>query len=409
MKSSIRRFVVRIVTLAAACVVAVALLEGLLTLYAWFQYGSIDVHRISELDTGNTYVTDLEKHNVQFAETIYPHPWLGFVRNKKVEQAGSGWRFNNIGLVGKDFPLERDESKFTIMLTGGSVAQQFVMAGDDGKPFLETLLNEKYRFGKPVVVLDGGNGSWGQPQQAIMTLLYGDVVDAVVTLDGFNERSHFNGGAHRLERPAGTKFLDANPVAEHGMERLAAIVEANRLKKFTFDHPWRTVYFATSLLRREIDARTEVKQTQLYQMFALPEEWPSQRCTEYNLTQYRKYVRSIDALAGLHGVKRAYFIQPCPAIGKSLTEEERKVVNDVSYADEYRHMESELLTLRDLNIPIVSLTDVFADTSETVYCDPIHCGWERGKGYVGYRIMANRVAAELARLWGVEEVHKGGT
>jgi hypothetical protein len=161
------------------------------------------------------------------------------------------------------------------------------------------------------------------------------------------------------------------------------------------------VYFGTRLLRREIEARTELSDTQTFQMFSLPDERTPEKCSDFNLKQYRKYIRSIDALANVHGARCAFFIQPCPAIGKTLTEQERKVAGDLQYADTYRRMEQDLLTLHESGVPIVSLVDVFAHVKETVYVDPIHSGWQTGKGYVGYRIIAEAMAKHLARLWDV--------
>jgi hypothetical protein len=62
-------------------------------------------------------------------------------------------------------------------------------------------------------VLNGGDGAWKQPQQTILFSLYADFVDAVVTLDGYNEKLMIQPGVvSRFELP-GNNFLDANPLA----------------------------------------------------------------------------------------------------------------------------------------------------------------------------------------------------
>jgi len=97
-------------------------------------------------------------------------------------------------------------------------------------------------------------------------------------------------------------------------------------------------------------------------------------------------------------IKDVHFIQPCPAIGKQLTEDERKVVRNLDYADSYQHMESALLLLSHQDISVVSLLNCFETTKETVYADTVHCD-RQGPGY---KIMAERMASDVARLWGVK-------
>ena len=75
------------------------------------------------------------------------------------------------------------------------------------------------------------------------------------------------------------------------------------------------------------------------------------------------------------------------------------MVGPLDYADTYRRMEASQLTLTSGGIEVISLTDVFNDVPQSVYCDAIHCGWFKGRGEEGYRIMAERIADELARLW----------
>ena len=89
------------------------------------------------------------------------------------------------------------------------------------------------------------------------------------------------------------------------------------------------------LLLARLDAYVKV-QRQLYSertnintMFALPKEWDEEHRVAWANGQYRKYIRAMDAVAAQHGVLPAHFIQPVPAIGKPLTDEERIVVGDL--------------------------------------------------------------------------------
>jgi len=227
MKFRPRALLGRTLVLLAACTLSAGLLEGLLSAFAWFQFGAIDVAELERLQTGNEDAAEMTVGGESRYATYYPHPYLAYVHNEKTENVPGGRprRLNNVGFIGRDFPLRKDPEKFTILLTGGSVACQVGEAGEGGRSYLEIALNDRYSFGRPVVVLNGGMGGWMQPQQAVTTLLYADVADAVVTLDGFNEKGRFYGYTPRLELPSNT-FQELNPVARHGFAPLAAAWQA---------------------------------------------------------------------------------------------------------------------------------------------------------------------------------------
>src|SRR5204863_7029150 len=120
---------------------------------------------------------------------------------------------NNIGLFGSDFPSERRPDRFVILVTGGSVAAQFGQLIPGGPKYLEETLNASYQSptGQPFLVLNGGDGAWKQPQAFILFAMYATSVDAVVTLDGYNEYYLFRPYTEeRLERPL-SNFTDVNP------------------------------------------------------------------------------------------------------------------------------------------------------------------------------------------------------
>ena len=48
---------------------------------------------------------------------------------------------------------------------------------------------------------------------------------------------------------------------------------------------------------------------------------------------YQKYLRATEVLARDYNLKSAFFIQPAPAYGKVLTEDEKRIVGDLSYRD----------------------------------------------------------------------------
>ena len=134
--------------------------------------------------------------------------------------------------------------------------------------------------------------------------------------------------------------------------------------------------------------------------YKFPSDWAPERRVAFNLGQYEKYISMMhDVAGGTLAIRDVYFVQPCPAIGKTLTADEKRVVGKLDYAEVYQRMTDELLTLNGRGIPVVSLLDCFDGVDETVYADIVHCDTNGS----GYRIMSERIADELARLWNVPE------
>jgi hypothetical protein len=353
-------------------------------------YGTISVARMNEIDGGNALLPDITRDGKNPSSTIEPHPHLGYTLNKHIENINPNYyrRLNNVGLTGRDFPLEKDSSKFTILLTGGSVADQFGNLSG-----LEAILNERYEFPRPVVLLNGANMAWHQPTQMIALGMYGEIADAVVTLDGYNEQLFLRPWSQRIETPM-LSFTTVNPIRNGNFDALGAAWQTNQLRQFAIRSRSRVVYLATRYLRNRIEQSAQ-NEVEPLNTFALPEQWSGDRRIEFNIDQYKKYIRLMHAMAGELKLREAYFIQPVPAIGKELTDGEKRLVGKLDYADAYRHMTDELLELNDSGIPVVSLLDTFDGVEDSIYYDYVHCEFH-GKGYP---LMAERIAAELSRLW----------
>ena len=135
-------------------------------------------------------------------------------------------------------------------------------------------------------------------------------------------------------------------------------------------------------------------------LFALPEDWSYAEKHQWNLDQYERYILMMQAIATQFKIKTAYFIQPVPAIAKDLTEEEQRVVGDLSYKDHYFAMEKHLLSLRNKGVPVSSLAALYADSNETFYYDAIH----QKENSKGYQLMAERIADILEAEWGFEKL-----
>lgn len=386
MRKRFRMLLFRLVVIAGC----VAILEGLCSAFSWMRYGTISVLSLEQSEASNVESFDIDGQGM--AHFSYPHPYLGWVNNENADRPGQ--RLNNVGLSGRDFPLHRDPAKFTILITGGSVAQ--ALAGTHNGEMLESAF-AKYDFGRPVVVLNGANGAWHQPHQAIATMLFGDIADAVVTLDGFNEGVRVR-DRERIEYPS-VRFNAINPLVTGTFDNLGKAWQIGRLRSLEVNSHSRACYFLGRMVRKGL--ATQMKdvagQVTCESLFALPPDWNESTRVDFNIEQLAKYVRLTHASAGELGLKEAHLVQPCPAIQKTLTADELRVVGDLGYRDAYMKMERALLLLNQRGIPVASLSDCFSATPETIYVDTIHCN------PLGYRLMAERIARELAKLWHVPE------
>jgi hypothetical protein len=260
--------------------------------------------------------------------------------------------------------------------------------------------------------LNGGDGAWKEPQAFILFALYATSVDAVVTLDGFNEHYFFWPGAQeRFERPL-SNFIDVNPfVADENfgdaaigwvMGRLAGTLALNPI--LGQSHAAYMVIRGIEAAAKGKDSFKSNKKTTLNSMFAMPEDIRRDHELAFavQLGLYQKYVRGIEALARDYNVKTAYFLQPSPAWGKALTEEEKRVVGDLSYRDLYRKIVAGMMTLRERKLPIFDLGDIFADEKGTIYADHIHFARDAVNESPGNRLISMRMGQLLAETWGLQ-------
>lgn len=396
-----RRWSRRIALAGAGLLVGLAGGELVSLVYAWLRFGTASVSELHSLEHGNAM---LGQSPNSYQATLVPHPFLAYVHDRDFGEAAVG----NIGLFGgRDMPLERDPESFTILVLGGSLAAQFAQPTADGERPLEELLSERFDFGgRRVVVLNGASGGWKQPQQLIMLSLYGDVVDAVVTLEGFNEFHSLT--ARRLEYPP--DFERVSPRAADPSHEFARSVLARSLFDASRRSRWidasRLAYFVTRAFRRGVvdlfESPEAPAELSVKSIFAFPADWDPIRRARYNLASYEKYLRLVDRTADALGLQLAIFFQPVPATGKTLTPEEHAAAASLGtdYGPAYRRMVQRLMRLSAAGLPVFDLLDVFADAGDTIYADAAHCRFDLpNHGSTGYRIMAEGIAGVLEREW----------
>ena len=401
----------RLVSILIGIVLALGALEATAIVWLYVEDGRFTPAEQLFERTQNTYTRDATKGTAcRYVDTLYPHPYLAFVQHAN-PPCGIAW-VNNVGLFGTDFPVVRRDDYYVVLLTGGSVASYL---GGNQKPptprYLEEELNRNYASpnGKPWLVLDGADGAWKEPQPFIMFALYASAVDALVNLGGFNEHYYFGSGEDvRLEAPA-SNFLSVNPFAADEnfgdaaigwvMGRLAGTLALNPVLRHS--HAAYMVIRSIEQVAKGQDIFKSRKRTSITGLFALPPDVPhdSERLFGIQLGLYQKYLRLAWAVARDNGVKSAFFLQPVPAWGKVLTEDEKRVAGDLSYRDLYRRMVAAMMTLGERGLAIYDLGDVFADQKGTIYADQIHYAWDGNLESLGNRLVAARMGELLAQSW----------
>jgi hypothetical protein len=413
-KDKIKRRIFGCISALIGVVLALAAIEGMAIVWQMIEDGRyIPAAELFER-TQNTWVRDLTRDtDCRYVDTLYPHPYVGFVHHGNPPCGIPN--VNNVGLFNDDFPLVKRADRYTILLTGGSVASQLAQNGWAPSPrFLEEELNNNYLSpnGQPFLVLNGGDGAWKQPQPFILFALHAQALDGVIVLGGMNEYYWFRHYERiRLEYPLGN-FMEVNPlVADSNFGDAAIAWVLGRIAGSLSRNPVLGQSHAAYLLIRGIESAAKgrsgwksSKRTTLESLFALPPDIAGngEGVFAIQLALFKKYQAATEAMARDNGVKTAYFLQPSPGYGKTLTAEEKAVVGDLSYTGLYRRIVDGMLAQRGQGMAVFDLGDLFADVKETIYADGIHLKRDPDSDSLGYRLMAKRVAADVAHAWGLK-------
>jgi len=309
---------------------------------------------------------------------LVPHPYLVFVHTSRPEC--KSWS-NNTGHRGPDVPLTRNRDDYTVMILGGSVANQlFQFKAEEIRAYFQ-----KKHPQKNIVVLNGSLEGWKQPQQLFMLQMYGEVIDAAISIEGYNEMI-FNYRLNyvlRFDTPFLPGYRKANPGFLSTRERVAMdisvwifdVMNSNRILRQS-----KTAYFVSDKIRNSLaqemnkvseSSSVDASLKHLEKILSVPAEWSPEQRRQHAIHQYLKYLSLMHATSKAYGISLAIFLQPAPALYKRLSAEETNIVGDLSYRADYAEFEKTLLE-EGKSLPVYSLLDVFANTEETIYKDGIH-------------------------------------
>jgi len=348
----------------------------------------------SSFDVEKQKTVACNKHN----NILAPHPYLVFVHTSRPECRSFS---NNTGHRGPEVPLVRRPDYYTVMILGGSVANQIFQFKSEE---IRAYFQEKYP-GRQVVILNGSLEGWKQPQQLFMLQMYGEVIDAAISIEGFNEMifNYRQGYQLRFDTPFIPGYRKANPGFLSTRERVVIdisawlfdVVNDNRVLRRS-----KAAYFISDTLRSALEHHISDHEAptdsleHLSRILPLPAEWGAEQKKQHALEQYLKYLSLMNATAKNFGIPLAVFLQPAPALHKPLSSEELNVVGDLAYRDDYQWFEQQLLAHKK-NLPVISMLDVFASTPATIYKDGIHYHKESE----GPTLIVNRIQQELNRRW----------
>jgi len=350
----------------------------------------------------------------EWFDSVIAHPFLNFVHHS-LPPCGQK-DINRQGFTGsRDIPLVRDPRYFTILVVGASVAEQMATYGQTpGRILLEEVLNARLEAPgkKPIRVLNAAMGATAIPTENVSNLLYSNVADAVIAIDGFNETNY----SQYLF--LGTPGIQSRAlILSPGSRRLNLRISiCQAVRNFFMRSVLTRRSFTGFLLQQEIVARilagqsegaVEPEEFRTYTgQYVPPPDWTHQQLDDWNKERYKTFVRENYAVASAVGARYAHFLQPIPAFKAVLTPDEKSHPLLVS-KERYGKFMSAVAELRAERLPVYSLVHIFDRVPTTIYYDSIHCAWRDGDN-PGYRMMSEEIAGDLAKAWGLKKKRGGG-
>jgi hypothetical protein len=155
----------------------------------------------------------------------------------------------------------------------------------------------------------------------------------------------------------------------------------------------------------QLTTKTDPTTAKLFwEMMKLPKDIyddPNRLITR-QIEQYRKYIRIMDMTARHYNVKSMFFLAARAGRrqGADPRREARHTGHDLRSTlcpDRARPRDAERR-----RIAVRSLLDIYANEKETIYADNIHAYQAPGGESRGYRIMAARMAQNMAEGWGLQ-------
>lgn len=406
-----RKFSIRFLAVSLFLVIGIFCLEIVLIGVDWIRDGELisPLEKVRmKLNTnqvdGNVLISG-NGEECRWLDMFRSHPYVMYA--KRASGDCSDHNINRQGFVGPDYPVEKLDKTFTILVTGGSVAES-LMVGDRVTP-LETILNREYRMdgfaGFRVIV--GAMAASRQPSAMILMALYSRILHGYISLDGFNEFELINSPGSRMAGHPADPFVmqgisNTLDVGKYLFARCDELLLRTQLKS-TMAMKLRGFYYVTQAFRdlcRVSAARMAARSfddSQYMSYFTFPAEVRDLEFQRrFNSAQFLQYIRTTSAIAKANGIKELHIVQPVPAFKKVLHEEERRRVQDLSYGPLYKKMAQEWMALNAEGVPVVNMAGLFDDTQAAVFVDRIHLSNE------GKEVLLAKIVETLVAQWGLK-------
>jgi hypothetical protein len=411
---NIRKFAFYVILAVFVFVATLSVAEIAATVYYVIREGKYVSPRARLAAERNAYVEGAQDQTAacSYGDSLIVHPYLAFVQTN-LGPCGVQYA-NSKSLIGKEFPDKPRARLGIILVTGGSVAAQFVWDNRNEESPLERILNAEFtgeRFDQ-FMVLNGGHGAWKQPNQYVLFGLYADLLAGIITLDGFNEHYMID-ASRRFESPANNFFqlierqdsrVTTAPLRMASLKLEADLYRfASRRAVFQLSNlAYLVIDVARNALRRyasrtpklSLIAEDDWVKTSYAKMFAFNDTMTRTERKIWSLQQYEKYVRLMHGGAEALGIKSLFLIQPIPGWGKSLTSRETEFARNTNtklYKEMTDHM---VITGEKHGVPVHSLLDIFRNEQQEIYLDPIHVN------ELGNEMIARRIADLIEKDWG---------
>lgn len=329
-----------------------------------------------------------------WGDSLQLHPYTGYSYIKLGTECTAS--VHNYGFKGSQVPIEYDPNYYTILVLGGSVAEQIGghLEHNLNQTKLEMYLNSNYvsPTKKPFRVINFSLAGSAQPVASIAANLFVDRADELISIEGYNEATQIQ-----------INKLIESPT--YVWEELAAIKEApltyynlkfsmtltRRILQNEFLNHSYIVHYFLKLIIVQSSKKFESFKKNSNPFRKVENSVPIESRSHLFLKSYAKYLQNTNAIAKYHKKKFTLFLQPYPLSYKTLTDEEKSVVYDLKILPEdikttYRYLENSLN-----DIQIENLEKVFIDEKQTVYIDHIHTN------PAGVQKLAEEISLRLAQ------------
>lgn len=353
----------------------------------------------------NGYIDDIgQETNCSFSAASIGHPMLGFImRRKEWVPSGCEGKGNNVGFDSKrDLPQKKSSDDFTVMILGGSVAQLFAVYGKAGiENYFENYLNKHFYppEKKQFKIHVGAMGAWSQPNQFNVLAIYGDRIDGIISIDGYNEAHHLTFSRPFEHVPAAQMIL-----AYSGKEsyRFHFLNMAGRYRSWLSHSFFKHSYFLNALYKIQVAIIDRVVfGRDLIQEFSEGNaenlKLPLPESEKWVINQLKSYNRKMHLLAKISNIRSAQFLQPTRLYGKELTDEEKLRTEFIS-KEHYQMIEKAYQELHAEGLPVYSLTTLFGPIKQRMYSDHIHYYYENGS-ILGNELMTVAIGNQLEKTW----------